>query len=429
MDKPVQFLSPKSFDPLEFLPGRLMLDADFARWIMSLVLTKLSRVKDRGYVRLHSKVLETVMGRKRKPILDALLDSGAIERVGSYVRGRQTYGYRPGQRFLADTHVRRPVTHPKLAAALRKHQEEKQAEVAERVRPIHRHLGRLQRRLDIEVNQAAEVLRSLPPESNPYDAQGILTADITERHWRLSVGRWGRVANNITSLKRELRRTLRVDRSPLASIDISCCQPGLLAYLITHPKFPSNGPKGCRTYVPAVPGGGPRDALVVGVGAGGRALAGGRLPLFRDLAGNGELYDFLGEKLAAGSEMPRDVLKRKFLADVLAKKKANRLGDEYPSEVENIFRAEFPEVYRWIRSVNRDGWEHSNLIRLLQRAESHLVVDHVCGRLKEQHPKTFAVTLHDAIYTEPRNVEVVRKAFVDSFDDLGIAMSLKVETP
>mgnify|MGYP000113780704 CR=1 FL=1 len=43
-------------------------------------------------------------------------------------------------------------------------------------------------------------------------------------------------------------------------------------------------------------------------------------------------------------------------ADVVAKRKANVRGAEYPSDVEDVFREAFPTVWRFIRHVNRDGW-------------------------------------------------------------------------
>lgn len=77
--------------------------------------------------------------------------------------------------------------------------------------------------------------------------------------------------------------------------------------------------------------------------------------------------------------LERDAVKLKFLRDVLAKK------GRYPSEVEAAFGRAFPNVYRVIRQVNRH--DHGELIRLLQRAESWLVIEQVAPRRLET-PKT-----------------------------------------
>ena len=70
--------------------------------------------------------------------------------------------------------------------------------------------------------------------------------------------------------------------------------------------------------------------------------------------------------------------------------------------VETAFRAAFPTVLRIIRAVNRD--DHGELIRLLQRAESWLVIDEVAPRLLG---KVRVVTLHDSIYSKRRDASKV----------------------
>jgi len=70
--------------------------------------------------------------------------------------------------------------------------------------------------------------------------------------------------------------------------------------------------------------------------------------------------------------LSREQLKRRILTDVIAKRKANARGAEYPSAVEDYFLRHFPSVYHFIRVINHDGWQHENLIRLLQREESRL---------------------------------------------------------
>jgi hypothetical protein len=90
--------------------------------------------------------------------------------------------------------------------------------------------------------------------------------------------------------------------------------------------------------------------------------------------------------------LTRDDLKKRFLADVVAKRKANRHGDEYRSNVEDTFRRLFPTVYQFIRDINRDGWEHATLIRRLQQEESKLVIETVAADLVVRHPEVFVLT-------------------------------------
>jgi hypothetical protein len=115
------------------------------------------------------------------------------------------------------------------------------------------------------------------------------------------------------------------------------------------------------------------------------------------------------------------------LSDVVAKRKANRYGDEYPSDLEDIFRELFPIVYRCIRDTNRDGWEHANLIRRLQQEESKLVIETVAAELTARYPELPILTLHDAIFTTPDGIPSVIASFESAFSENGFPMNLKVE--
>jgi hypothetical protein len=154
---------------------------------------------------------------------------------------------------------------------------------------------------------------------------------------------------------------------------------------------------------------------------------GGEFELYCRLVQEGRLYDFLvDELLAQGYRISREQLKKRFLTDVIAKKKANRLGAEYPSPAEDAFARLFPTVYRFIRNVNRNGWEHKNLIRDLQREESRLVIETVCQDLVERYPEMFLITIHDSILCLPEHVGRVERAFHTAFAERGFPMRLKV---
>jgi hypothetical protein len=146
-----------------------------------------------------------------------------------------------------------------------------------------------------------------------------------------------------------------------------------------------------------------------------------------DLVQRGELYEFLCAELARrGQVVDRETVKRKLLSDVIAKRKANRWGAEYPSAVEDAFRQAFPTAYRFVRRANRYGWEHGNLIRLLQREESRLVIETVCADLVRRHCRTFFITLHDAVYCVEKDLPKVFAAFDEAFRKTGFRMKLSV---
>ena len=224
-----------------------------------------------------------------------------------------------------------------------------------------------------------------------------------------NVGRYGRLTNNITSLKRELRDSLHVNGERLGSVDLSCAQPALLGRIIAE------GTKGGGAEGSQRGGGQSRSSTYDS-----RFFHDGGFGLFLNLVQTGKFYEYMQEQLRGGG-IGRDEIKRKFLADVIAKK------GQYPSVVEHKFGELFPSVYEYIRRVNCDGREHANLIRRLQREESSFVIETVrAADLVTRLPNTFCISLHDAIYTTAGNVPKVEQAFRRAFEQTGFPMTIKV---
>jgi hypothetical protein len=330
-------------------------------------------------------------------VVRVLEDGGAIE-TAPYCPGVKARGFRLTDRYLADRCVRRQAVDPGLIARLEAEQQRLAAEDPKaRWLPIHHMLDEEQRRLTIDVAAADAILEKLPAHCQL--CQAALVGRLRRREFHLSVGNTGRVFNSLTGLKRELRRTVRIDGEPLAGVDIACAQPALLALEMAR-KTPSNGLNELSTYKlmgsPVLPDSSPPSCCS-----------------FADLVLRGQFY----ESLVACTGLDRDRVKLAFLRDVLAKR------GRYPSVVEDAFRSLFPTVYKFVRSVNRD--DHAELIRQLQRRESWLVVERVAPRLVGRVP---CVTLHDAIYTARGCLPVVETAFNEVFDEIGFHLTLKRET-
>ena len=417
MKPSVHFCLPESFQPGEFLrTPQLIRLADDARYFISLILTKTARdqVDDSGHVRLMAKFLRSIMHKHHyNHVVDALLVGGAVERV-AYEVGECPFGYRLADRFLYDKHIRIAAKDPRLIGRLRLFHEQAECERHSRMKPVHFALERLQQQLRIDGDQAREILESLPSASNPWDCQGVLVRDIEDQDFHVNVGRYGRLSNNITSMKREIRLSLRHGSEPLNHVDIKCCQPSLIGKVAkeTTQQEDRTGQRQPGSIY---------DAPL-------KPPTSGDFVNYCELAQTGQLYDFLLSRLESGKgpKLTRDQLKKQFLADVIAKRKVNKHGAEYPSAVEDTFRKLFPCEYQFIRQVNKDGWEHENLIRRLQQEESKLVIETVAAELVLRHPEVFLLTLHDAIFTTERFIPIVVNAFEAAFDRIGFPMSLKV---
>jgi len=404
---------PASFDPTEFLPGRLMLQADAARWLMSTILRKTAN-RDTdvwGLVRLDSRILRRVMGRESSAIIRAL-KCGAIESA-PHCANVKTKGYRLQKRYLGDRCVRMPCVDPHLLARL---DAERRRLDAQDTRscwlPIHHALDAEQRALSIDAPAADAILAGLPAHTRL--CQDVLVGDLRRRDFRFSVGSTGRVFNALTGLKRELREAVRLASEPMGSVDIACAQPGLLALEMTR-GLPPNGPKGRATYKVHRSGAASAPAPCASPAPASAGLPPAPSPAldsFASLVLSGALYEVLAERTG----LSRDLVKHRFLVDVLAKR------GRYPSRVEDVFRREFPEVYRFVRRVNRR--DHGELIRRLQGLESWLVVEQVAPLLVGRVP---CITLHDAIYSGRSALDTVEEAFEEVFDAIGFRLTLKRE--
>ena len=230
------FRLPESFDPAEFLnTPKLQKRMDEARYFISLILTKLAYrdVDSCDRVLLHAEFLRKIMSyRASKPVIDALLDGGAVIRA-PYQVGDRSFGYTLHERYIQDRYVNVEAKNPSLIARIHNWHNENLRNRMKRMKPVHHALQKMQQELRIDGNLGREILAQLPTKSNPFDVQGILIGDIERRNYRINVGNYGRVSNNITAMKREVRRALRARRNvDLHSVDISCCQPALLGMLI-----------------------------------------------------------------------------------------------------------------------------------------------------------------------------------------------------
>lgn len=401
---------PQSFMPLEFLrTPRLAMRADDARWLVSTIVRKMAMgdVDQWGLVRLHSDILRRVMNQRTcEDVISSLLD-GAIER-GPYRVGERAFGYRLAKRYLGDDLTCVCLTDPRLNARIDRERLRIENCQKSRWRPIHQQLAAVQEGVTIRP-EANELVDGLQREARL--CQRVLVNDIQARRLRFVVGNTGRVFNAVCGLKRELRRTLRLNGEALGGIDIRASQPSLLGMMLYKQYLPSNELNDALTYSTLPPG--------LPVAAGARGCFRGRLPVdvrrFVDDARNGRLYERLGSSVG----VPREFAKHRVLVDVLAK------HGSYPSAIEDEFRRAFPTVYAIVREIN--GGDHCTLIRWLQSVEAWLVIDMVCARLiRDEIP---VVTIHDSVFTQMGLIERVEAAFEEVFDDIGFRLSLKREIP
>jgi hypothetical protein len=391
------FTLPATFRPADYLPFRMRSQHDTARWFVSTILTKLAHQRGPEVVRLHGQFLKRMMGGNYARIIEALLDGRAVYRR-PYSVG-ESFAYGLDERFASVSHVVVPVTDDVMIQRIRRQRERVVSRSNQLFLPVHHQLFKHQTRLCIDATEARRCLATLSERCNRFDAQGIQIGEIESKKWRMTVSRYGRVQNNITSLKKELRTHLRLGNDRLWELDLVAAQPSLLALLIQKQTTHFDKTRNHRRVHswPACP-------VAPFPCSPAAAVA------FRASVLDGDLYGCLAD--AAG--VVRCEAKRRFLVDVLAKR------GTYPSIVEDAFRVMFPAVLDYVRAVNRN--DHATLIRTLQKLESWLVIEQVCGRLDD----TPAITLHDGVFASQSNMPQVERAFQAVTNELDFPMRWRV---
>lgn len=235
-----------------------------------------------------------------------------------------------------------------------------------------------------------------------------------------------RLHTNITNMAKDLRGFLRVNGKPLVNIDIKNSQPYLSTLLLTHPEQVACFAKD--------------DELA-------KLLKEIKIPKSPDIAHyielvtTGGIYEFLMVEFSkeglilTRTETKGQVLRILYAKNWMPKNPENRLA-------RIIFKVNFPTVHKVfskIRGKGKDGknWNFNNKFLtyrrfaiLLQRIESHLVLDVIMKRVYKEWPNVFAMTIHDSILTvnERNVVDSIFEIMVEELEKfVGFAPTLKKE--
>ena len=415
------FILPAEFHAEDLFP-RSPAAVEQARYFVNLIFRKTRHydVDSLGYARLNAKLLrEVIDGRNLKKIIEALCKAGVLEVDGSYEAGRIPKGYRLAKPFLNGEIVRRRIVVPSVRARVERAWAKVREEQRTRRLPIHDALERAQQGLSFAADSDPSATITGLRKKASHACQRALARNILDREPSFHIGRTGRVFNGLSGLARPVRKLVNLDGEPMANIDLSCSQYALLGILVEAAYA------GHRINTTAGP-----EVLLRGLSARSRDRS--RVPddvlEFVECTAEGRFYDTLLEQVVAdappvsgrlGSKLPwtRDRVKQRAMSQILAPQTLYQRG-----EVGAAFEKLFPSVAVFIAEVNRT--DHGTLIRLLQKVEAALVIHTVAPKLVERIP---IVTLHDAIYCRAGDIQIVKAAFEEAFQELGIRIGLKVE--
>ena len=128
--------------------------------------------------------------------------------------------------------------------------------------------------------------------------------------------------------------------------------------------------------------------------------------LYIQLTSDGEVYEHLMKLFGSTN---RQEFKREFFGSVF-------FSDTHRFLTRNakLFKEHFPNVFGVIQRCKKDGY--ANLARMLQKKESEIIIERICGRLaQEDLPGLFVATIHDSIVVNKRHTELVHRIMLEEF--------------
>jgi len=313
-----------------------------------------------AYTPLHSDLLAQVFGRRNLvvPVRRACLEAGLLEIDGdeaNYQPGVRSLSYRLGPALRDVKFVRYSIPGKRFAdrvAAFRGYKAKNGPLDA-----VSTHLRGWVERLRLAPN-FEDVIATIDDETKrdlAREQTRVIFDDGIVRSKRCEFGR--RFHANTTGLVSEVRHgALSFDgETPLIEIDVVNSQPYQLACIIVQ--------------------------------------AGVEASAFVDDVLTGELYSRFQE---VGGFASRGEAKQGFFFEVYG-----QTWRETP-----IIATLYPEVATFVRELKRQrGYKEAP--RRMQRRESDVMIDRVCGRLMAEHPEVGIITCHDSILCQPDDVEIV----------------------
>ena len=381
---PIRLWNPSGFDPSTCIGEPLRNRADLARFLLHKIVwgRVFRRENESGFVRLKSAYLRKFFPDDQvyKRVMGGLIGGGSILCDGRYIEGSKCLGYKLDPELSRTRHARITVTDPILAGKIAR----SRAEHSRSLRPVHGHLLGHLRSVWIDLDAAIEAIQGGGHDPINATAARIIAAG----DFHLSVCDYGRVHTNLTNLKSDLRKHLRVDGEPLVNLDIRNSQPLVFAALLKE----HFGSKAGRI---------PADVL-----------------RYVELVQAGTFYDHLMAE-AGIDPTKRDAFKRNLFARIFFCK-----SDPATTEA-RAFGDCFPGVYRVIRDLK--SADYKALSHMLQRRESSLMIGGVASRCMEEIPHAFITTIHDSILCQPRHADAIRSIMLREFAAIGLIPTIQAE--
>ena len=282
-------------------------------------------------------------------------------------------------------------------------------------------------------NSQLEAIKSSASSPAVRDMKSKAIIDTCE-DWKVMVGRIhagqlrytdftvddfaGRFHGILTYTKKELRDFMSFRGQQLVSVDIKNCQPYLSTVFLEPAFWAANSLEGStliqlrkikpdiyKQFVTR-----PSFCSTINIirpSPETLASPASSADHFKKLVIDGQFYEYFQlelERAAPGQYNTRDKVKKAVLTLLNGKNRDQLKYVHLPSE---LFSRLFPEMYKVLYFIRAS--DNSNLGAILQRIESHLVLDIICRKITAINPEIPLFTIHDCIVTTVGNEEIVKQ--------------------
>jgi len=245
-----------------------------------------------------------------------------------------------------------------------------------------------------------------------------------------------RLHSTISNLRSELRNCISYGGRKLVSIDIKNSQPYLSTALLSdrfwiesYSSNISNGigvhniSKSLSTII--FQGNNTKESYIM-LSKSAQTQADSDLERYKLLVLQGVFYEYLAESIGAELGIGYNDRKKVKAAVFQVLFTDNRFLGQEEAKPKQLFKKHFPTVYELFSRIKRS--DKTNLPRLLQRLESHLMLLIVSKRIARERPGLPIFTIHDSIVTTEGDEEYVKAVLLEEMAKaIGFPPKLSVE--
>jgi hypothetical protein len=421
---------------------------DHLMYILGLINLIPSTNKDlklrNDFVPINSRYLQRIVPNYKK-YLDYLLANGVLLTDNWYLKGEKSKGYKFTQKYSNDLLCEVKLNSSSLRKRIAKHSK---IPLSQKIKYQHL-LKWYTGDLSIDWQSAFEyimsdyhaktnkfkfhVWKSSKHTKSPlrqFSSAHVSIEKIRNGDFSLSIDdNVHRLHSTLSNMRSDLRQFLSFSNSCLASVDIANCQPYLSLLLLKSSFWSSkevfNVLTVVKSYKEIFNNISLYDSFVM-LCKRAESLTDSDVHRFQELVLKGQLYDYMATVI--GTKLGFEINNRKRIKELMFQVlfTDNRFIGQEDAAPKREFRKLFPTVYQLFSLIKQH--EKANLPKLLQRIESHLVLQIITKRISKERSNLPIFTLHDSIITTIGNELYVKTVMQEELTKVaGYAPALKVE--